>query len=258
MKRYLGVAGITGLLLALGISGFKLFNTPTVTDLGGGSEPVKLFQDTSLVYPSPAIAFDATTISNQAGCDPCTWSHTVTTGGSNRIVVVAVTHEPKSGNTVLGVSYAGAGMTNVRTDTNGTAAETSIWYKTGPATGPNTVSVDFSATASRSMFISYSFTNVEQASPIDAHNGAIATSGTSTVDVTTVDTDAWIIDASIAKAAHTMVARTGRTERMNESTGPFGAGSSTMEATSAGAYTMDWTLGSSKAWAISAASLDPG
>ena len=40
-----------------------------------------------------AIAFDAINSLSSGACDPCEWTHTVSTGGSHRILVVGVTGE---------------------------------------------------------------------------------------------------------------------------------------------------------------------
>ena len=210
--------------------------------------------------PSQAdIGVDAIVATTNQSCDPCTWNHTVTTGGSDRILVVGIAFNNAGSQTISRVTYAGAALTKVRSDINGTQGETSIWYRLNPATGTNTVVVDFSAAPTAVHFVSLSFLGVDQANPIDAHAGATAESDTATVNITTSVADAWIIDTVITQKSLTMIAQAGRTERMNGSGGSesLDGASSTLEAAAATTYTMDRTLEEPKKWAIRAVSLTP-
>ena len=216
----------------------------------------------SILWPTgivrAATALDAVNVSGESGCDPCEWTHTAPAAGSDSIIVVVVTHEPNSGQTIEGIAYSGQPLIEARTDTNPGSSETSIWYRTVPAPGPNTVSVDFSAPSSRSAFVSYTFTGVDQANPIEISAGATGTGSPATVDVSNTSTYAWIVDGVHAKANLNMASKAGRTERMNNASGPFSAGSSTLQGASTPAtYTLDWSFGGNKNWAISAVSLTP-
>ena len=210
--------------------------------------------------PVPASAAGLTQFDDvsslAADCDPCTFPHTVTTGGSDRIIVVAVAWEPKAGVSLVGVTYAGDALTEIRIDISGNKSASSLYYKVDPQTGPNTVSIDFSGSAKGS-FGALSFTGVDQATPIDAHNGASGAGTTQTVDVTTVTDNAWVVDA-VFHARVAPVVGANQTERFNACVGarPCGAGS-TEETTTAGTYTMSWTTTDNKDWAISAAALRP-
>jgi len=178
----------------------------------------------------------------------------VTTSGSNRILVVVVTHDDDL--TADTVTYAGAPLTKVRSDKNLDKAETSIWYKTNPATGSNTVSVDASGEVPLFDAISYSLLGVDQTNPVDVDNGATGTSTSATVDLTTTVENTWVIDAVFAEESRAMIAHTGRTQRLNAAKAKGGASSTVADAAIA-THTMDWTISKSKEWAISAAAFKP-
>ena len=108
---------------------------------------------------------------------------------------------------ILGVTYAGTALTKVRSDIVGNQGETSICYRLDPATGTNTVAVDFSAAPTAAHFVSLSFLGVDQPNPIDAPAGATAESDTATVNITTSIADAWIIDTVITQKSLTMLAQ---------------------------------------------------
>ena len=211
-----------------------------------------------------AIAFDDVNPFSSGGCDPCEWTHTVTTGGSDRILVVAVTGEAKDGQSIVSVTYNGLSLTEIRRDV-ASDFTASLWYRLNPPTGSAyTISVDLSSSFNKFIGGSLSFTGVDQTDPLDdaanAGFGAQGNSTTPTVDVTTVNADAWIVDAMSGKELPTMVTKTGRTERWvltpGGGSGIHGA-ASTLAATTATTYTMDWTFPVAEDWAISAAALKP-
>src|SRR3990167_6515020 len=89
-----------------------------------------------------AIAFDASSDRGDDDGSPSTWSHTCT--GDNRILIVGTMCQ--AGNTITGVTYAGAAMTQINTQAIGGATFSNqyLFYKVAPATGANDIVVSSS------------------------------------------------------------------------------------------------------------------
>src|SRR3972149_3113909 len=75
-----------------------------------------------------------------------TWSHTVTSTGADRILVVGVSIRNGSSQTVSSVTYNGVAFPPVLggVATNGTVLRNELWYLLNPATGTNNVVVTLS------------------------------------------------------------------------------------------------------------------
>ena len=109
-----------------------------------------------------AITFDAASGNGADGADPLTWSHTVTTSESDRILIVGVMTTLNAHSSVVNsVTYGGNNLTKLE-DIN----HVGLWYLTAPPTGANTVSVDFTA-SQRCAGIALSYTGVHQVTPLD-------------------------------------------------------------------------------------------
>jgi len=121
---------------------------------------------TPSVYADP-ISFDDVSSFN-GNCDPCTFSHTVTSAGGNRTLIVGISYA--SGATVSTVTYDSQPLTNIRSDEYSGVVHSELWYIVDPSTGPNTVAVDFS-TSGNVVIGAISFTGVDQDNPINVHNG---------------------------------------------------------------------------------------
>jgi archaellum component FlaF (FlaF/FlaG flagellin family) len=183
----------------------------------------------------------------------CSFSHTVTTSGSDRILIVGVNTASAA---LTSVSYGGQAMTNIRSDNNGASAHTSLWYLKNPPTGTNTVTMLVSIVSNVAAG-AISFTGVDQTTPIATHNGATGTSTTPSVSVTTSTDESWLVDV-VGTVTGPMTTDVGQVERWDTvQTTTRGAGST--EATSTtGTFTMAWTNeAGSNNWAISAAALKP-
>lgn len=209
-----------------------------------------------------AIAFDVAS-NGRAGpsVTSLTFSHTCT--GSNLILVVgtSVSDTTDTNRPVTGITYAGVAMTKIREDDEATADFTSgLWYLINPATGANNIVVTTTGSVSRIIAGGISLTGAAQSGQPDAHNGALTTTTSITVDVTTVADNCWVIDAySSSWGGTNPVAGGGQTQRwINAGTAADGIGSTEGPKTPAGAVTMSWTAGSlPSAGAISAASFAP-
>ncbi|MGD1971282.1 MAG: hypothetical protein PVF24_06700 [Desulfobacterales bacterium] len=218
-----------------------------------------------------AIAFDTAVDKYQYVSDSITWQHTVTTGGSDRILIVAICWRNSSAGVAepSSVTYNGDPLTEIRTDlyvgSHQTSRSSALYYLINPDTGGNyNVVVNFTNGDFYKCFGgSLSFTGVDQSDPTDdALNegvGLAGQSGDPSLDVTTNTDGAWVIDTVCRWNPNgTTVVGSGQTERWNLSNSDtLGAGSTEPKPT-AGTVNMSWTFnGTNKLYSISAAALKP-
>jgi hypothetical protein len=179
---------------------------------------------------------------------------------TDRILVVSFGYG-NAPTAVSGVTYNGIPLTEIRTETFAGGRVTSMWYLVNPPAGTYTVSVNLTSPATGTFSgASASYGGVDQATPIEAgHVGAQGNSATSTVDITTTNANAWIVDSHYAGGNWNMVAQTGRTQRWNFVKGSSTEAGSTLKAATAGTFTLDWMegLSASQPWVIVAAALKP-
>lgn len=243
---------------------------PNIRGKASSEQPGKVYQDQCLIASTgivgrgsdgtTGIAFDKFTAFDQSDCDPCEWIHTVAAAATDRILVVSFGYGDDP-NAIVGVTYNGVALTEIRTEIFAGGRVASMWYLLNPPAGTSTVSVDLTA-ASNGTFsgASASYAGVDQSNPVEAgHVGAQGTSATSTADITTTNAGAWIVDSHYAGGNWNMVAKTGRTPRWNFVKGSSTQAGSTLKATTAGTFTLDWMegLSASQPWVIVAAALKP-
>lgn len=214
-----------------------------------------------------AIAFDA--ISTKDSGSPGTsqnWSHTTT--GSELIIIVCNATRA-GGQAASSVTYAGSTLTEIRTDSipNSTCVS-DIWYRVAPATGANTVVVNFQTSPNNFVGASITLTGVDQTNPIDAHNGDAsgntAVVGPATVVITTVANNCWLINSLCIRTnitGETVTADASQTERheiQTQANGIRGASSTELIVTGGTTDTQSWTFDADSApWALSVASIKP-
>lgn len=202
------------------------------------------------------IALDAATGFNEF-CTiilPCDFDHTVTSSGSNRILIVGINVSNLAA--ISSVTYNGDPMTMIDQQDNGDSAHASLWYLVNPDTGTHPVRLSLAlATAVTAGAIS--FTGVDQTNPIDAQNGATGTSNTPAVTLTTTTDETWIVDV-VGTQNGPMTPGVGQAERWDTLQGSTrGAGSTEFTSTD-GTFTSSWTNSAgSNNWAIVAAALKP-
>lgn len=154
-----------------------------------------------------AIAHDASSnAGNSVGtATTFTWSHTCT--GSNLLLAVRIVTRSNGGTgnghptivTYNGVSLTEGAHRSPQLGDNPTFTYIGIWYLKAPATGANTISVTISeaGTGGATYASADSFTGVDQTTPIDSAGGTSSNTGTPvTISVTTVNANAWIVDAA--------------------------------------------------------------
>lgn len=196
-----------------------------------------------------AVAFDAATTGTVGGANALTFSHTVGAGGADRLLIVAVSIDNR---TVQSVTYGGVAMTNVGTATNG-AQISSMWRLIAPATGANNVVVTLSGGGTDIVAVATSYTGVDQTTPLGTPVTATGNSVTASVAVTSATGE--IVVDSVSSNLGTLTVGEGQTQRGNGVGGDNQGGSSTEPG--ATSVTMSWTIGSSSAWASVGVSIKP-
>ena len=190
-----------------------------------------------------ALAVDAISNSGaKSSADPWTWSHTCS--GSNRVLVVAVSSDNDfpSSVTYNGVALTQVAGASIQHATN-TAKKVSLWYLIAPATGSNTVSVDF-PDGNYGAAGAISFTGADQTTQPDIESEEQATATSNTLNISTVTDGAYIVDAIQKDAGTTALTMdAGQTEIYNFSPTFNRSGGSYKAAGTPGAKTMTWTWG---------------
>jgi hypothetical protein len=187
-------------------------------------------------------------------CSPCSFAHSITSSGTDRLLVVGVS--PNGGQTVSSVDYGGKALTQVRSDDAGGAAHSSLWYLVNPPTGSNSVDVTLSA-ADDVVIGAMSFLGVDQTNPIDVHNGNTGLSANPLVTLTTTVDDDMIVDV-VGTLVGPLTAGFAQMERWDLTQGTTNGGGSTRTAGASGLYTNSWFNSDGiRDWAISAAAIKP-
>ncbi|KKL57684.1 hypothetical protein LCGC14_2232950, partial [marine sediment metagenome] len=180
------------------------------------------------------------------------WSHTVASGTDRvlRVAVSSLSHTPAS------VRFGGRFLSLVKTVGAG-GARASLWVLTAPAVRTTNITVVWDAAQSAAVGGADNWTGVDQSQPLRNATSATGTSASPSVIVTSAVGDE-VLDVVSAVGNVSATDDSGdSTERWNatdSTSGVRGAGSSE---TGASSVTASWTLGSSVAWAIVAASLQP-
>ena len=115
-----------------------------------------------------AVAFDARSEATTNGATSLSWSHTCT--GSDRVLYVAITHENGSTDVdAVTATYNGVSMAIFFTDTTTNANKhTRVFRLVAPATGANTIALDWGGLNRAFSAVAASFTGVDQTTPDDA------------------------------------------------------------------------------------------
>jgi hypothetical protein len=206
------------------------------------------------------ICFDAASSSTPATGISFTWSHTVGTGG-NRILIVGVSIRNSSSQTVSGVTYAGAPLTNIGVRDNGTVVRIEMWGLVNPPSGTANVVVTLSSAAdAKTVCGATSWTGVHQTTPLGTFVSATGSTNAPTVNATSATTEV-VHDTVAAQGTVTATVGAGQTQRWNAGTSGGSAASNVRGAGStepgAATVTMSYSLSASASWAIGAVSLKP-
>jgi hypothetical protein len=198
------------------------------------------------------IGFDAASSSTCSPCTSLTFQHTVTTGGSNRIIVVGVATTYATD--VTGVTYAGVAMDFIGAASVAAQINVEMYQKTNPATGSNNVVASFAQSTDAAAGAT-SFTGVHQTTPTGTFASATGSGTAPSVNVTSA-ADEVVIDTVGNNSGATATVGAGQTERWNQPIPGLVTGAGSTEP-GASSVTMSWTLSSSINWAIGAVPLKP-
>lgn len=200
-------------------------------------------------------AIDAVSTDTTAA-DSFTVSHT--TSGTNRLMLVGVSHNPNNDEVVSSVTYNGTALTLVGSATYSNDARAEIWRLIAPATGTHDVIITFDKNMSYGAVAGVmTFTEVNQTTPLGTFASASSESvGPATVDVSSA-TNELVFDTVACETCTSLTVGGGQTEYWNLSQNDnhvMGAGSTELGAAT---VTMSWTLGSADYWAIGAVPIKP-
>ncbi len=173
-----------------------------------------------------AIEFDAA--ATQGANDDTTWTHTTTSGGSGRIVIVGISNRydvAQGVNDIATVTYGGDGLTEKAYQHYSDELQLWLWYIVNPQTGANTVSVDVNPLYSGAnfAFVSVSYTGIDADNPFGTiyKTSEYTNAAVSETIVSAADEQPIAVCGSINTTVHTPSA--GSTERGEAGTGTGGA-----------------------------------
>ena len=202
------------------------------------------------------IVFDnASNSGYQASLSTYSWTHRIGTGVANRALTVGV--GILATGTVTSITYNGVDLSFVRTDSNG-VYRSEIWRLVAPATGDNTVTVNLSVSLT-SIANAESYWNVDQSTPIDAHNGNNGTGNPASASVTTITNKDRVFGNLVTQTASGVTSASGQSPRTTN-TGALGTVSSDDKGIidTAGSVSLQWNnITVLQSWAVSLAALKP-
>ena len=202
---------------------------------------------------SGTVTYDNSS-SSSTTTSPKTLAH-LTGSGTNRFMLVGVSLEPNTSQTVTSVTYNGVALNLVGTRANVGKARIELWKLLNPASGNNNVIVTFSGTPTNGAVVGVTtFSDVDQTTPLGTFASASGSNALATVNVTSAVSEI-VFDVVAFERNATLTAGAGQTQRWNINSNDFlGAGSTEAGAAS---VTMSWAYGDSREWAIGAVGVKP-
>lgn len=177
--------------------------------------------------------------------------------GKNRLLVVAVTGEAASIGTVTSITWGGQNLTQARTQVNGTAFRTDLWYlnEAGISAARSSCSYNFvvnwSAAPTTEIFAAITLQDIDQTTPVAASNSATTASATNLATGNiAVGINDLVVYASSSSQNKTHTAAAGYTERSDQI-----VGATASMATATKAITVAGTENPSATWSGGANSL---
>lgn len=208
------------------------------------------------------ISFDRASNRRSSGTTSLSWNHR--TSGSDRLLIVGLSLDADSGQTVTGITYNGIALSPIDAITQ---TDPSIplrveqWQLTAPPLGNHPIVVSLSANVAV-VGGGVSLNGADQTGPIEAQGTQLGSDLTPSIAVITVSNDAWIVD-TIASYESTVTAGSGQMVHWDRSTpgggiNLRGSGSSKGPIATAGSTIMSWTISSANpGWVIVASAVQP-
>ena len=146
-----------------------------------------------------SVGYDTASSTGGAAVTTLSWSHTVASQ-TNRMLVVGIQNESSSTSSSCQITsgypkYNGVAMTKIASRVTTTASTyqcAALYYLAAPATGANTVQVNFDAAVDATAG-AVSLYNVKQSAP-DASNSSNNDSAATSTSVTTTSANSWVVD----------------------------------------------------------------
>ncbi len=171
--------------------------------------------------------------------------------GANRLLLVGLSYTLDPGTTTA--KYNNTNLTRAMRANNGNYY-VELWYLVNPPSGSYTIETTRSGVTT-AVLGAWSYTGVDQVTPIGNITNRTGTSTISNVNITTTVANSVLVDVEANQAASSLTVGAGQTQRYKSSN--LDAGGSEMNASAIGTYNMNWTLGSVSTWAIIAAEIKP-
>lgn len=200
-------------------------------------------------YISSDVAIDTVSYTTANLASSVTLAHYVDSVITNRVLIVEVVLQRNAAgtvSTVSGITYNGTAMTRaVRENTYATSISTEIWYLVAPSTGTNNVVVTLNNALTNDIVVgARTLYNVDQTTPLVTTTTNSNFASSISTNVTTSNTGDFIVDALYTYVAPTVGANQKLTYSQYANSNTYGVASSETT-TTAGVYTMSWTLASS-------------
>ena len=208
------------------------------------------------------MVIDSSSSSQGNGVNSLSWAHTCS--GSDLVLVVGVAIRRTFGGTVVTptVTYNGVSMTQINTNNPvGTPNRVTMFRLVNPATGANTIAVDFSDSSTyQAIGGGISLRNADISSPDDGTNTATGESTAASVSVNTSNNNSMVIDCCMSQDSGLLTVGSGQTSRWSKNIGAsyIKSASSTELQPLAGSTEMSWTLSVSDVWVINALGIKAG
>lgn len=209
-----------------------------------------------------AISLDNSATSIVSTASSISFGYTVS--GTGRALLVGAAGSANEGCGALqqadSVTYNAVSLTFEGRNCDSDAGDDSMaemFSLAAPATGSNTVVVDYGATTiSTIAVVVSSFNGVDQTDPTEAVNTRTLADSAPSLTVTTVTDGAWVVDFVGTDSNDTFTVGVGQTE-LGQTSNTTGGGASSYEIkATAGAVSMDWTITDSD-WGMVGVSLKP-
>lgn len=186
------------------------------------------------------------------------WSHTCS--GTDRVLLVMSYVYNGTAASATSITYNGVALTKadgVASTLESNNQYVELWYLVAPATGANTITINYSASVSNSSGDAISFTGVDQSNPIDSHAAsATASTVTSYSQATTVVASNCWLAGTIATRNGPATAGAGTTLRQSNS-GTYQVNGDSNTTVSTGSQALNWNFSSSAVAGAVTVSIQP-
>jgi len=196
---------------------------------------------------------DTTSSATGDRVDTLTWSHTVTAGYANRLLVVGISVD--ADHNATGVTYDGNALAFLGGQTDGpNKSRVELWYLVAPPTGTADVEVSFADAIDDAVVAgATSWRAIHQSTPFGTAVFASGDSATASATVSSATSEI-VVDVVSADATSVSVGG-GQSEHWNANPDKIGGGGSSEAG--AASVTMSWAVSGGADWAIGAVPLKP-